>query len=128
MPWSPTQAFPHPLANVQSSNTDQSITNFMSYALVEMMTWQGLGDIINRFREKSLELEPVSLMWAPGMASRLRIPYTYCWYEYSFKLLCTVIVDERALLILMQVSCPDLQTQRLGQSHLGFRFLLSISR
>lgn len=43
------------------------------------MTWQGLGDIINRFREKSLGLEPVSLMWAPGMASRLRIPYTYCW-------------------------------------------------
>ena len=52
----------------------------MSYALVEMMTWQGLGDMINRFREKSLNLEPVSLMWAPGMASRLRIPYTYCWY------------------------------------------------
>ncbi|KAL8831072.1 MAG: hypothetical protein Q9170_005452 [Blastenia crenularia] len=79
MPWSPTQAFPHPLANIQSSNADQSITNFVSYALVEMMTWQGLGDIINRFREKSLGLEPVSLMWAPGMASRLRIPYTYCW-------------------------------------------------
>ncbi|KAL8913269.1 MAG: hypothetical protein Q9171_001916 [Xanthocarpia ochracea] len=79
MPWSPTQAFPHPLANIQNSNADQSITNFMSYALVEMMTWQGLGDVINRFREKSLGLEPVSLMWAPGMASRLRIPYTYCW-------------------------------------------------
>ncbi|KAL8683412.1 MAG: hypothetical protein Q9186_000674 [Xanthomendoza sp. 1 TL-2023] len=79
MPWSPTQAFPHPLANVQTSNADQSMTNFMSYALVEMMTWQGLGDVINRFREKSLGLEPVSLMWAPGMASRLRIPYTYCW-------------------------------------------------
>ncbi|KAI4281366.1 MAG: hypothetical protein L6R35_005668, partial [Caloplaca aegaea] len=69
MPWSPTQAFPHPLANVQSSNTDQSITNFMSYALVEMMTWQGLGDIINRFREKSLELEPVSLM-SPALISK----------------------------------------------------------
>ncbi|CAD6591036.1 MAG: hypothetical protein ASARMPRED_005155 [Alectoria sarmentosa] len=61
MPWSPTQAFPHPLANIQSSNADTSITNFMT------------------FREKSLNLEPVSLMWAPGMASRLRIPYTYCW-------------------------------------------------
>ncbi|KAI9874462.1 MAG: hypothetical protein M1830_009725 [Pleopsidium flavum] len=79
MPWSPTQAFPHPLANIQSSNADASLTNFVSYALVEMMTWQGLGDIINRFREKSLGLEAVSLMWAPGMASRLRIPYTYCW-------------------------------------------------
>ena len=79
MPWSPTQSFPHPLANIQSSNADTSMTNFISYALVEMMTWQGLGDVINRFREKSLGLEPVSLLWAPGMASRLRIPYTYCW-------------------------------------------------
>ncbi|KAI4253660.1 MAG: hypothetical protein L6R42_007492, partial [Xanthoria sp. 1 TBL-2021] len=59
MPWSPTQAFPHPLANIQTSDADQSITNFMSYALVEMMTWQGLGDVINRFREKSLGLEPL---------------------------------------------------------------------
>jgi hypothetical protein len=55
------------------------MTNFISYALVEMMTWQGLGDVINRFRERALGLEPVSLMWAPGMLSRLRIPYTYCW-------------------------------------------------
>lgn len=60
-----------------------SRTNFVSYALVEMMTWQGLGDIINRFREQTLGLEAVSLMWAPGMASRLRIPYTYCWYEQT---------------------------------------------
>ncbi|KAI9853084.1 MAG: hypothetical protein M1838_001585 [Thelocarpon superellum] len=79
MPWSPTQAFPHPLANIQSSNADSSLTNFVSYALVEMLTWQGLGDVINRFRESSLKLEPVSQVWAPGMASRLRIPYTYCW-------------------------------------------------
>ncbi|KAI9677161.1 MAG: hypothetical protein M1829_002735 [Trizodia sp. TS-e1964] len=79
MPWSPTQSFPHPLANVQSSNADTSMTNFLSYVLVEMMTWQGLGDVINRFREKSLGLEPISLVSAPGMATRLRIPYTYCW-------------------------------------------------
>jgi hypothetical protein len=51
----------------------------MSYALVDMLTWQGLGDIINRFRKESLGLEPVSLMWAPGMLARLKIPYTYCW-------------------------------------------------
>lgn len=79
MPWSPTQSFPHPLANVLSSNADSNITNFISYALVDMMTWQGLGDVINKFRERSLGLEPVSIMWAPGMASRLRIPWTYCW-------------------------------------------------
>lgn len=79
MPWSPTQSFPHPLANIQSSNADVNMTNFMSYALVEMMTWQGLGDVINRFRQNTLDLEPVSLMWAPGMLSRLKVPYTYCW-------------------------------------------------
>src|ERR1700728_3282651 len=79
MPWSPTQSFPHPLANIQSSNADVNMTNFISYALVEMMTWQGLGDVINRFRERALGLDPISLIWAPGILSRLRIPYTYCW-------------------------------------------------
>ncbi|KAL2443709.1 Sterol 3-beta-glucosyltransferase UGT80B1 [Exophiala dermatitidis] len=79
MPWSPTQAFPHPLANIISSNTDPNMANFVTYALVDMLTWQGLGDIINRFRERTLGLEPVSIMWAPGMTSRLRIPWTYCW-------------------------------------------------
>lgn len=79
MPWSPTQSFPHPLANIQSSNADINMTNFVSYALVEMMTWQGLGDVINRFRERALALDPISLIWAPGMLSRLRVPYTYCW-------------------------------------------------
>ncbi|KAJ4357091.1 hypothetical protein N0V85_009516, partial [Neurospora sp. IMI 360204] len=79
MPWSPTKAFAHPLANIQSSNADVAITNYISYALVEMMTWQGLGDVINRFREKVLDLEPLSLLWAPGLLNRLRIPTTYCW-------------------------------------------------
>ena len=79
MPWSATQAFPHPLANVEASNADTTVTNFVSYALVEMMTWQGLGDLVNRFRRKSLGLERVSVVWAPGMATRLKIPYTYCW-------------------------------------------------
>lgn len=79
MPWSPTRAFPHPLANIQSTDTDDVMTNFVSYALVEMMTWQGLGDVINRFRTKVLDLEPLSLIWAPGLLSRLRVPTTYCW-------------------------------------------------
>ncbi|CAG2005731.1 unnamed protein product [Fusarium graminearum] len=79
MPWSPTRAFPHPLANIQSSNTDDVMTNYMSYTLVEMMTWQGLGDVINRFRKKALDLPPLSLIWAPGLLSRLKISWTYCW-------------------------------------------------
>jgi len=79
MPYTPTQAFPHPLANIQSSNADPHLTNYMSYSLIDMMTWQGLGDVINRFRQKSLGLEPISLIWAPGMLQRLKIPHTYCW-------------------------------------------------
>lgn len=79
MPYSPTQAFPHPLANIQSSNTDTNLANYMSYALVEAMTFQGLGDIINRFRQKYLGLDEISLMRAPGMLQRQRVPHTYCW-------------------------------------------------
>lgn len=56
------------------------MTNYISYLLVEMMTWQGLGDVVNKFRRKILGLEPVDPSWAPGMIARLQIPYTYCWY------------------------------------------------
>lgn len=79
MPWSPTQAFAHPLANIRSSDADMKMANYLSYIFVEMMTWQGLGDVINRFRYKTLGLERIHPTWAPGMISRLRIPYTYCW-------------------------------------------------
>lgn len=51
----------------------------MSYPLVDMMTWQGLGDLVNKFRTKTLGLEPVSTLWAPGQLYRLKVPYTYMW-------------------------------------------------
>ena len=79
MPYSATQAFPHPLANIQSSNADPRLTNYISYVMIELLSWQGLGDIINRFRAKCLELDPISLIWAPGMLHRLKVPHTYCW-------------------------------------------------
>ncbi|SMR43651.1 unnamed protein product [Zymoseptoria tritici ST99CH_3D1] len=80
-PYSPTMAFPHPLANIKKgkSNVDANYVNFMSYPLVEMMTWQGLGDIVNRFRVRTLGLEPVSSLWAPGALYRMQVPYTYMW-------------------------------------------------
>lgn len=79
MPWSPTQSFPHPLANIQSSNADASMSNYISYTLVDMLVWQGLGDVVNQFRVHQLGLEPISLWWAPGILSRLKVPHTYCW-------------------------------------------------
>lgn len=79
MPYSPTHSFPHPLANIQSSNADPQVTNYISYAMIEVLSWQGLGDIINRFRSKCLALDPISSIWAPGVLQRLKIPHTYCW-------------------------------------------------
>jgi UDP:flavonoid glycosyltransferase YjiC (YdhE family) len=79
MPYSPTQAFSHPLANIQSSNADSHLTNYISYALIEILSWQALGDIINRFRTKCLGLDPVSRFWGPGTLQRLKVPHTYCW-------------------------------------------------
>lgn len=78
-PYTPTQEFPHPLASINISNVDPGYINFMSYPLVEMMTWQGLGDLVNNFRVRTLGLEPVSTLWAPGQLYRLKVPYTYLW-------------------------------------------------
>lgn len=78
-PYSPTATMPHPLANIQNSNVGREYTNAISYPMIEMMTWQGLGDLVNRFREKTLGLEPVATLWAPGMISRLKVPFSYMW-------------------------------------------------
>ncbi|PYH76778.1 UDP-glucose,sterol transferase [Aspergillus uvarum CBS 121591] len=79
MPWSATQAFPHPLATVRSQNTKPSAANFASYAIVEIMMWEGLGDLINKFRKRELGLDPLDAIRAPSIAHQLRIPYTYLW-------------------------------------------------
>lgn len=52
----------------------------MSYFLVDAMIWQGLGDVINRFRCETLGLEAVNPSQAPGLMHRFRIPHTYCWF------------------------------------------------
>ncbi|KJZ77059.1 hypothetical protein HIM_03380 [Hirsutella minnesotensis 3608] len=79
MPYTPTHAFPHPLASIKQSNRDMGYTNFISYPLVEMMVWQGLGDLVNDFRIKTLGLDVVSTLWAPGATFRLHVPFTYLW-------------------------------------------------
>lgn len=40
---------------------------------------RSLGDLVNHFRIKTLGLEPVSTLWAPGQLYRLKVPYTYMW-------------------------------------------------
>ena len=43
MPWSTTTAFPHPLVNIDftDSNVSPAVANYLSYLAVEFMTWQG---------------------------------------------------------------------------------------
>ncbi|KAI5921686.1 hypothetical protein F4810DRAFT_677383 [Camillea tinctor] len=77
MPWTSTRMFSHPLANLKSS-TDHATANFVSFSIVEWMTWQGLGDVINDWR-KTIDLEPVPLTEGPCLAETLQIPFTYCW-------------------------------------------------
>lgn len=79
MPWCPTTSFPHPLVNIISSNAEPGLTNYLSYALAEIMTWKGLGDVINHFRKRTLGLEPLSIRSGPGIVDRLKVPWTYCF-------------------------------------------------
>lgn len=41
MPWSPTHAFHHPLASMQYGQTDAGVANYLSFMMMELLTWQG---------------------------------------------------------------------------------------
>ncbi|KAJ5492819.1 hypothetical protein N7539_001565 [Penicillium diatomitis] len=79
MPWSSTKAFPHPLANMSGANGDTGLKNYISYGVVDWLTWQGLGDVINEWRKQDLELDEVATFEGPHLAEILKIPFTYCW-------------------------------------------------
>ncbi|OTB04466.1 glycosyltransferase family 1 protein [Hypoxylon sp. CI-4A] len=83
MPWSSTTTFAHPLANLKGlkggkGEKERATANRISFVLVECMTWQGLGDLINDFRT-TLDLEPVPFSEGPLLVETLKIPFTYCW-------------------------------------------------
>ncbi|KAL2135950.1 hypothetical protein VTI74DRAFT_6178 [Chaetomium olivicolor] len=83
MPWTGTRAFPHPLTNIQHTGdhgpVDRETVNYLSYDVVEFLTWQGLGDTVNRWREERLGLEHVPITEAPRLLRTLNVPFTYCW-------------------------------------------------
>ena len=81
MPWSPTQSFPHPLATINHQSCKPTVGNFVSYAIVDMMVWEGLGDLVNKFRKATLSLDPLDSITAPSLIHRLRIPCSYLWYD-----------------------------------------------
>jgi hypothetical protein len=41
MPWTPTRAFPHPLANISTKSTDPKLANYVSYGMIQLLTWNG---------------------------------------------------------------------------------------
>jgi hypothetical protein len=69
----------HPLAEVSSTKGGASKINFLSYYLVESMIWQGLGSIINRFRNKRLRLDTIHPSRGPSLLYAADIPHTYLW-------------------------------------------------
>ncbi|KAF9694720.1 hypothetical protein EKO04_007312 [Ascochyta lentis] len=81
MPWSPTRAFHHPLAAMEYGEVETSIANYFSFGIMELLTWQGLGDIINKFRTQTLKLDAISPLWGHQLIPRLRVPYSYLWSQ-----------------------------------------------
>eukprot|EP00884_Botryococcus_braunii_P017693 jgi/Botrbrau1/4607/Bobra.60_2s0092.1 len=85
MPWSPTKAFPHPLARLENKEVKgrtMGLRNQMSYLVVEELIWRGLEPSINRFREQVLGLEPLRMgNKRPHLLSAYQVPFSYIWSE-----------------------------------------------
>ncbi|KAH8831439.1 UDP-Glycosyltransferase/glycogen phosphorylase [Flagelloscypha sp. PMI_526] len=78
MPWTSTTSFHHPLVQISKSNAGRGLTNALSFALAEILTWQGMGDLVNNFRTKTLGLRPLDFRSGPGVLERCKVPWTYC--------------------------------------------------
>ncbi|KAH6919219.1 glycosyltransferase family 28 domain-containing protein [Coprinopsis sp. MPI-PUGE-AT-0042] len=74
----PTTSFSHPLVNITQSNGGYGTSNYLSYAMADLLTWQGTGDLINSFRTNTLGLPPLTLRTGPDILERLNVPWTYC--------------------------------------------------
>ncbi|KAH9288842.1 hypothetical protein KI387_032959, partial [Taxus chinensis] len=73
MPWTPTSKFPHVLFPVK-----QPAGYRLSYQVVDSIIWLGIGDIINDFRKKKLNLHPVTYL--SGIQSSITdLPTGYIW-------------------------------------------------
>jgi UDP:flavonoid glycosyltransferase YjiC (YdhE family) len=50
MPWSSTRAFPHPLANLKNADGKEGAANYLSYGVVDWLTWQGYVESLHSIR------------------------------------------------------------------------------
>ena len=79
MPWSPTRAFPHPFTHVVSAG-HPGLRNRLSHETFDLLTWLGLSDLVNEFRERTLGLERVHLReHGASLVHELTVPHAYLW-------------------------------------------------
>ncbi|KAJ5650555.1 uncharacterized protein N7484_004278 [Penicillium longicatenatum] len=78
MPWSSTKSFPHPLSSLTADPEYKGLDCWASYGVVEWLTWQGLADVVNKWRA-SIDLGPIPTTEGPSLHEGLKIPFTYCW-------------------------------------------------
>jgi UDP:flavonoid glycosyltransferase YjiC (YdhE family) len=78
MPWTPTSAFPHPMARLDPG-VHRPVQNYMSYTVVDVLAWSGIGDLVNEFREQTLGLPPISLSDGASLLEDHEVPFTYLW-------------------------------------------------
>ena len=77
MPWSPTGANPHPFARLAPGH--HPVQNFLSYGVVDLLVWSGIGDLVNAFRQDILKLPPVALVDGAALLEDNEVPFTYLW-------------------------------------------------
>ncbi|GLU16516.1 hypothetical protein SLE2022_329470 [Rubroshorea leprosula] len=76
MPWTPTNEFPHPLVRVP-----QSAGNWLSYIVVELLTWWSIRGYINDFRKRKLKLAPIAY-FSTYRGSLSDLPTGYMWSSH----------------------------------------------
>lgn len=79
MPWTPTRAFPQPLANLDPGRHDSRL-NWLSYFAVDLLTWAGIADLVNTFRRRTLGLPGLhATAEGANVINDRAVPFTYLW-------------------------------------------------
>ncbi|KAL7128260.1 hypothetical protein ABFS83_14G304300 [Erythranthe nasuta] len=77
IPWTPTYAFPHPLARVP-----QSAGYWLSYIFVDLLIWWGVRGFINDLRKNKLHLAPIATYFDTYHVSISHLPTSYMWSSH----------------------------------------------
>jgi hypothetical protein len=72
------------------------MANYMSYHLVEWLTWQGLGDVINSWRQ-ALQLKAIDMVDGPALMQTLKGKLNH--HRHSHNLLMALCSTLHILLV-----------------------------